>query len=205
MRRPAPSPSPACVWANETFADRDKYASERIVPSLLVRGIDLVHELLCVAEGHNAGDLLGPLEETLLREPQHAFGVIVSRGLHQTWTRMEAQAFDCYRPFCPDGDRPGYESWRNLENQYQRFTLNNDPNILDLFHNWVTTKEGRVDLWAASLWDDSRWEDIEQAIHPPRATCWKGITHHWNSMAVGFQILTDPGLTGAGEEGCPVV
>ncbi|KAJ6446813.1 phosphoribosylaminoimidazole-succinocarboxamide synthase [Purpureocillium lavendulum] len=174
--------------------DRSEYLSERIVPSILARGIDFVHEALCVVGKARLDEFIAPLEVKLLREPQNVFGVVVSRGIHQTWTRMNAKTFDNYRPFCHDGDRLGYQSWKNLENQYQRFTMDNDPNILDLFHNWVATKEGRVDLWAASLWNDGRWDDIELAIHPPRAEWWRGIKHHWNSMAVGFQVLADPGL-----------
>ena len=80
----------------------------------------------------------------------------------------------------------GYQSWKNLENLYQRFTLDNDPSILDLFHDWVAAKEGRVDLSGASLWNGGCWDDIELAIQPTQADLWEGVKHHWNSMAVGF-------------------
>ncbi|GJN69274.1 hypothetical protein PLICBS_003322 [Purpureocillium lilacinum] len=173
---------------------RDEHLSERVVPGMLVGGIDFVHHALCVVGKEGLHELIVPLEKKLLREPQSIFGVVVSRGIHQTWTRMNAKTFDHYRPFCHDGDRLGYQSWKNLENLYQRFTMDNDPNILDLFHNWVAAKEGRIDLLAASMWNDDRWDDIELAVHPPRADWWKGVKHHWNSMAVGFQVLADPGI-----------
>lgn len=164
------------------------------MPGMLVGGVDFVHHTLRVVDKAALADFIAPLERNLLRQPQNIFGVLISRGIYQTWTRASAKAFDHYRPFCRDGDRLGFKSWRSLETMYQRFTLGNDPNILDLFHDWVAAKEGRIDLWAASLWNEDRWDDIEMSIHSPRAELWKGIRHHWDAMAVGFQVLANPGI-----------
>ncbi|PWI64986.1 hypothetical protein PCL_08345 [Purpureocillium lilacinum] len=172
--------------------DRDQHLSERIVPGMLVAGVDFVHHALRVVNKAALPEFIAPLERNFLRQPQNIFGALISRGIHQTWTRVSAKTFEHYRPFCRDGDRSGFNSWRNLETMYQRFTLGNDPNILDLFHVWVAAKEGRIDLWGASLWNEDRWDDIELSIHSPRAKLWKGVRHHWDSMAVGFQVLANP-------------
>ncbi|KND89878.1 hypothetical protein TOPH_05552 [Tolypocladium ophioglossoides CBS 100239] len=170
--------------------ERDSTVSERIMPSLLVGGIDLMHEALCIAGHAKVADFIAPHEEQALNRPFNAMGVIASRGTYKTWTRDGTKGIGAYAPFCPDNDKPGYASWARLEKHQLRLVGTHQTN-LDLFQDRIAALEGRLDLWGAALWDESRWVEIESTLRQPEPAFWvdSDIKHHWDSSERGFGIV----------------
>ncbi|KND87142.1 hypothetical protein TOPH_08231 [Tolypocladium ophioglossoides CBS 100239] len=83
-----------------TFAELS--TDSRIMPNLLVSGIDLMHEALCVVGHAKVADFIAPHEEQ-------------ARGTYKTWKRDGTKGIGAYAPFYPDNDKLGYTSWARLE------------------------------------------------------------------------------------------
>lgn len=173
-------------------AEKGKYVSERIIPDLLVMGIEFVHKALCVVDRQDLSAFLTPYEDRALDKVNHALGIILSRGTGTTWTRKEPRQYEDYTPFADD-DIYGYLSWVNLEKCQLRF-YGQDPVWDDFFWYEQRLMEGRLDIWGAALWSVSRWEEIQETLSAQEPLCWQNLKIHWDSLAIGFRILGAPAL-----------
>ena len=160
------------------------------MPHLLSYGIDFLHTALCNTPELELDAFLEPYETDIINLSQHAFGMVLSRGAGETWTRKPPQP-SLHKPFWPSNDANATGTWENIEWEQLLFYR---PGVQgnDLLDHFLQQTEGRLDLWSAALWDKERWKDIHQSFLAPESE-WKGIIHHGEPMTLGFQIIRHPG------------
>lgn len=172
-----------------SFLERDMDYGERFLPNLMSRGIDFIHRALCTVEKSELDNFLKPYVQEALDKPQHALGMVLSRGAHNTWTRKQPRALDQYSPFWT-GDEKGMKGWEKLEAK-QLTLFREDIAWMDMFAYDLAVLEGRLDLWSAGLWDEARWEDILGSLVRPELEWWSSLMHHPEPMSLGIINVRD--------------
>ncbi|KAL7816351.1 hypothetical protein V8C44DRAFT_285146 [Trichoderma aethiopicum] len=186
------------AWVRRALHDLedDCYMSERLMPYLLVQGLDRLHGCICGSAGNDEAlraSVLA-LKKEASKHKAHGFGMILSRGERSSWARRPRE-YEKYRPFWGHGsrDRGGYRSWRNLESpRWNHAVL--DPSVpvaLEL----LGIAQGMLDVWSAALWDPARWSDIRRTLRDSMVPDpWGLIACHWDSYMVGWRSALEPGL-----------
>ncbi|KAK5991110.1 hypothetical protein PT974_09388 [Cladobotryum mycophilum] len=172
--------------------ENETHGAERHIPELLLSGVEFIHEALCVVDRENLGSFLQPFKDEIGLRNMHGFGMVLCRGVRDSWTRREPKEYESYTPFWEYDDQ-AYWSWHKLESrQLEHFSV--DPVWLDYFQEKASILEGRLDLWSAALWDEPRWDEINRTLDDFLSDVWEGIMHHWDPMAVGFSLMVHPDL-----------
>ncbi|PFH58539.1 hypothetical protein XA68_13562 [Ophiocordyceps unilateralis] len=167
--------------------DCSKLFSERVMPYMLAGGINCMHDAIHTFGPPHKTDFLHDLEALALERPQNAFGLIVSRGHHRTWTRGKTEPFEYHEPFALRNDWLGFATWIRMENR-QAELYDNGADLHPLMYHTIHVLEGRLDLWSAALWDVRRWREIEETIDTPYVSE-EDAKVHWCSMKTGLDVL----------------
>ncbi|KAK4063490.1 uncharacterized protein Triagg1_9367 [Trichoderma aggressivum f. europaeum] len=180
--------------------ERDTYLNERLMPYLLSRGIECMHEGMCLDRHARFGYasereggfyfFLNTMKEKARCHPAHGFGMVLSRGIRDNWARKTPRAFDRYNCFGGRPDKEAYTIWRNFG--ISRHTLGFDLSAPGSFDVLAET-EGILDVWSAAIWDPIRWSDIRRTMDGNMQPYpWYFVTLPWDPFLVGWQSAMDP-------------
>ncbi|KAL6813287.1 hypothetical protein GGI42DRAFT_314096 [Trichoderma sp. SZMC 28013] len=181
--------------------ERDCHLNERLMPYLLSRGIECMHQGICLdkeARFGAASELDGgfyffikKMKEKARRYPAHGFGMILSRGLRDNWTRKTPMEFEMYSSFWGRRDKGAYNILRTcLETSTHRLGFDlSAPGSFDL----LAETEGILDVWSAAFWDPIRWPDIRRTMDGDMQPYpWHFVALPWDSWRVGWESALDP-------------
>ncbi|KAL5087391.1 hypothetical protein Trisim1_007952 [Trichoderma cf. simile WF8] len=178
----------------------DGLLNERLMPYVLSQGIECMHEGICIDTQARYGFgsqleggyhfFLNKMKEKARQYPAHGFGMILSRGLRDNWTRKTGMPFDQYSSFASYGDEGAYTAWSRLETPKNRPDMDmSDPESWDLLVN----AESMLDVWSAGFWDTDRWPDISHSLDDDlQPDPWRHVMLHWDSFQVGWESALDP-------------
>ncbi|KAL6854246.1 hypothetical protein J3F83DRAFT_764543 [Trichoderma novae-zelandiae] len=184
------------AWVRRALHDLedDCYVSERVMPYVLVQGLDRLHRCLCGSAGDDKVLRASVLE--LKREAStrkaHGFGMILSRGERGSWARKPRE-FEKYRPFWGSRETAGYRSWRQLESP-RWLNMHVDPTA-PVAYEILGITQGMLDIWSAALWDPARWYEMRRSMRENMyPDPWGRIMCHWDSYMVGWRSALEPGM-----------
>ncbi|KAI5467789.1 hypothetical protein BGZ63DRAFT_431345 [Mariannaea sp. PMI_226] len=168
--------------------DREGHYTERAIAALLAKGIGFLHAAICDVAYGDRDSLLDIHEQEARCKPLCAFGMVLSRGDGQTWTRKVPRSLDTYNPFGGTASTHGIPTWKRIELK-MAILIAAKPSWADTL-NWERDSfEGRLDLWSASLWDEVRWEnDIEPTLREGRVEASWGKDQHQNPFRLGLHL-----------------
>jgi hypothetical protein len=183
---------------------------EITIPSILSRGVDFLHEVICLRNDEGLAELDDLTSKHLDIDRFQILGMVLSRGSGNAWTRQLPSAdLSIYAPFydeVPSLDgMDNIQMWRNLEMLQVRHQLQPLLGVFGMPSPEVV--EGRMDLWSAFLWDLSRWPQISESVKLHAwDTQWNDLSIPPNYMETGSSIVRDGsaalqwGLLYAGED-----
>lgn len=181
-------------------AEYNGLLNERLMPYVLSQGIECMHEGICIdtlarygINSHSEGGyytFINKMKEQARQYPAHGFGMILSRGLRDNWTRKTGMPFDQYSSFGSYGDEGAYTAWSRLETPINRPDMDmSDPESWDLLFK----AESMLDVWSAGFWDTDRWPDISHSLDDDlQPDPWRRVMLHWDSFQVGWESALDP-------------
>ncbi|KAL6697564.1 hypothetical protein J3F84DRAFT_407177 [Trichoderma pleuroticola] len=181
--------------------ERDSHLNERLMPYLLSRGIECMHQGICIdgearwgAASERDGGFyffIKKMKEKARRCPAHGFGMILSRGRKDNWTRKTPMQFDQYNSFWGRRDKGAYSVWSNLEIPMMH-RLGFDVSAPGSYDPLAET-EGILDVWSAAFWDPIRWPDIRRSMDGNmQPSPWHSVSLPWDSFRVGWESALDP-------------
>ncbi|KAL7910124.1 hypothetical protein GGI35DRAFT_355667 [Trichoderma velutinum] len=178
----------------------DNHLNERLMPYVLSQGIECMHQGIRIDGGARFGAasqddggfrfFINKLKMRARLRPAHGFGMILSRGLHNNWTRRTPMEFDQYSSFWDRRDKGAYIVWGSLETPVHRLGFDmSTPGSYGL----LAETEGILDAWSAAFWDPIRWPDIRRSIDGDlQLYPWYFMTLPWDSFRGGWESALDP-------------
>ncbi|PTB67914.1 hypothetical protein BBK36DRAFT_2735 [Trichoderma citrinoviride] len=184
------------AWVRRALHDLedDCYVSERVMPYVLVQGLDRLHRCICGSAGDDKvlRTSVLAMKKEASKHKAHGFGMILSRGERSSWARKPRE-FERYRPFWGSRDRGGYRIWRQFESP-RWLHASIDP-TMPVAYDIMGITQGMLDIWSASLWDPARWYEIRRSMRDNMfPDPWGKIMCHWDSYMVGWRSALEPGM-----------
>ncbi|KAH6900779.1 hypothetical protein B0T10DRAFT_471603 [Thelonectria olida] len=144
------------------FAGKWPLLSEINVPRCLGRGLDFIHEAICLTDDKGRAEMSSSANTRLDGNNFEILGMVLSRGVGDIWTRQLPGRHLVCTPFFKEEPaldrRENIQMWRNIEALQLQHT-NQPPIVIGGAYVMEAPEriEGRLDLWSAALWDPARW------------------------------------------------
>ncbi|KAK4068830.1 hypothetical protein Purlil1_13711 [Purpureocillium lilacinum] len=136
--------------------------SLQTIRSVIGSGLDNIHRILCVADGHGNDHDAIPGQSSMAGGCGHIFDLGVGRAVQASNIRAWSSCYDDYKSLCHD-DAPAFRAWRRLRERRMEF-LDNSPFWSTALQPELSILGEHFGFWGIPFWDDDRWDDVIHAV-----------------------------------------
>lgn len=136
--------------------------SLQTIRSVIGSGLDNIHRILCVVDGHGFDHLAILGQNSTAEGCGHIFELAVGRSVQASKIREWSSCYDDYKTLCRD-DAPAFRTWRTLHKRRVEL-LDNSPFWSIALQPELSILGEHFGFWGIPFWDDDRWDDVIHAV-----------------------------------------